>query len=228
MVTGIESHENVALLGGAKVSDAVWADIRALTGPVVAADGGARHALNRGVIPDAVIGDMDSLAPDMAARIPADRLHLVSEQQTTDFDKALRHVRAPLVIGAGFSGARADHALAAYTVLARHPDRPCALVGEDEVVTLCPPRVVADLPVGSWFSLYPLGPVTGRSQGLEWAIDGLAFDPAGQVGTSNRVTGPVVLELSAPLMLAITPRAGLPAWVAALRDAPARWPSRAG
>ena len=40
--------------------------------------------------------------------------HLV-DQDTTDFDKALRHIKAPVVIGAGFSGARTDHALAAFT-----------------------------------------------------------------------------------------------------------------
>ncbi|WP_375687229.1 thiamine diphosphokinase [Pseudooceanicola sp. LIPI14-2-Ac024] len=214
----------MALLGGAAVSDALTDEVLGLCGPVVAADGGATHALARGIVPDAVIGDMDSLAPGDMARLPAARVHRIAEQDTTDFDKALRHITAPLVIGAGFSGTRADHALAAYTVLLRRAGRRCLLAGEDEVVFLCPPEVALTPAEGSWFSLYPLGPVTGRSEGLEWPIEGIAFAPESRVGTSNRVTGPVRLEVSAPRMLVIMPRAELAATARSLSDAPARWP----
>ncbi len=226
-MTLLRSRAPVALLGGAAVSAAVLDEVLELCGPVAAADGGAAHALARDIVPEAVIGDMDSLGAADAARIPAERLHRIDEQETTDFDKCLRHIEAPLVLGAGFSGTRADHALAAYTVLARHADRPCLLAGEVEVVFLCPPRIELAPEVGSWLSLYPLGAVSGRSEGLEWPIDGLSFAPDGRVGTSNRVTGPLTLEMSAPLMLAIMPRAELAATARALADAPARWPARA-
>lgn len=221
------SSETVALLGGAAVSEALLDEVLSLGGPVVGVDGGAAHALDRGILPDAVIGDMDSLDEAHLARLPGDRLHRIEEQMTTDFDKALRHVEAPLVLGAGFSGTRADHALAAYTVLLRHADRRCLLAGEAEVVFLCPPELELAPAEGSWFSLYPLGTVEGRSEGLEWPIDGLHFSPDSRVGTSNRVTGPVRLTMSAPLMLAIMPRAELAATACALAAAPARWPARA-
>ncbi|OWU86409.1 thiamine pyrophosphokinase [Oceanicola sp. 22II-s10i] len=225
--TLLESDGFLGLFGGAAVSDALLDEVLALSSRSVAADGGATHLLRRGLMPDLVIGDMDSLSPVDRALIPADRVHPVAEQDTTDFDKALRHVRAPVVIGAGFSGARTDHALAAFTVLSRHADRRCVLAGEDDVIFLCPPRIELEPRPGSWFSLYPLGPVTGRSEGLEWPIDGLEFAPHSRVGTSNRVTGPVRIEVSAPLMLAITPRAELAATVRAFSAAPARWPARA-
>lgn len=221
------SAENVALLGGAAVSGALLDEVLALCGAVVGVDGGAAHALARGLVPEAVIGDMDSLSAADSARLPADRLHRIDEQMTTDFDKALRHVDAPLVLGAGFSGTRADHALAAYTVLLRHPDRRCILAGEAEVVFLCPPEIALAPQVGGWLSLYPLGEVEGTSEGLEWPIDGLRLSPEDRVGTSNRVTGPVRMTSSAPRMLAIMPRAELAATARALAAAPARWPARA-
>lgn len=223
----LTSERPVALLGGAPVSSALLDEVLALCGPVVGCDGGAAHALDRGLLPDAVIGDMDSLPEAQIARVPADRLHRLAEQDTTDFDKALRHVVTPLAIGAGFLGARSDHALAALTVLARHADRRCILAGEAELIFLCPPEIALDPGVGGWLSLYPLGPVEGRSEGLEWPIDGLAFAPDTRVGTSNRVTGPVRLSFQAPLMLAIMPRAELAATAGALAAAPARWPARA-
>jgi len=224
----LTSTEPVALLGGAAVSVALLDEVLALCGPVVGADGGALHALTRDLLPEAVIGDMDSLPPEAMARIPDARLHRVTEQETTDFDKALRHIEAPLVVGVGFSGTRADHALAAYTVLLRHADRRCLLAGEAEVVFLCPPEIALEPAPGGWLSLYPLGHVEGRSEGLEWPIDGLVLSPETRVGTSNVVTGPVRLSVTAPLLLAIMPRAELAEAARALAAAPARWPARAG
>ncbi len=217
----------VALLGAAALSDALFDDVLVQTGVILAADGGAAHALRREIMPQAVIGDLDSIGPDLMARIPADRLNFVDDQETTDFDKALRSINAPLIIGAGFSGDRADHTLATYTVLARYPERRCILVGEKELVFLCPPRLEMAPRVGSWFSLYPLGPVAGTSQGLEWPIDGLSFAPDQKAGTSNRVISPMDLTMESPLMLGIMPRAALPELVRAVLAAPLRWPSRA-
>ena len=58
--------------------------------------------------------------------------------------------------------------------------------------------------------------MTGRSQGLRWPIDGLDFAPSGRIGTSNEVTGPVVLVFDGPGMLVITPREALEQVSAAL------------
>ena len=86
---------------------------------LVAADGGADRALALGQMPEAVIGDLDSLSEAGRACLGA-RVHEVPEQETTDFDKALRAIRAPLVIAVGLIGGRADHALAALSGLMRH------------------------------------------------------------------------------------------------------------
>lgn len=224
----------VLLLGGARTADTqgVLRDMLAIgalaQAPVVAADGGAGLAIAAGLAPAAVIGDFDSLSDADRARLDPSVLHRVAEQETTDFDKALRAIRAPVVVGVGFHGARLDHQLAAMTVLARHPDRPCILVGPEDIVCLCPPRLTLEAEVGSWLSLYPLGPVSGCSEGLEWPIDGLELTPADRVGTSNRVSGPVQLEMAAPLMLLILPRPALRPLLEALSRSDARWPARAG
>ena len=74
----------------------------------------------------------------------------------------------------------------------------------------------------------PLTPVTGRSQGLEWPIDGLDFAPGGRTGTSNRALGPVTLEIDGPDMLLILPRRLMaPLAAQLLRPEHAPWPARA-
>ena len=222
------SDRPVALFGGAGAEKEVVNAVLALCGPVVAADGGADVALAHGIVPQAVIGDMDSLSAAGRAAIPPGSIHGITEQETTDFDKALRSIAAPLIIGAGFHGARVDHQLAAFTVLARHADRRCLLAGPEDCVCLMPPRIELQATPGEFLSLFPLGPVMGRSEGLECPIDGIAMTPAGRGGTSNRVTAErVVIEVDAPLMLLIRPRAALAGSARALMAAPARWPAPA-
>ncbi|WP_251374067.1 thiamine diphosphokinase [Ponticoccus alexandrii] len=187
---------------------------------VVAADGGTEAVLAAGRTPDAVIGDMDSLRPEIRARIPAHVLHEISEQDSTDFDKGLRSIAAPLILGHGFLGKRLDHQLAAMIVLVRRAAQRCVLVGAEDVVCLCPPRLALDLPAGERVSLFPMGPVRGRSEGVRWPIDGLDFSPAVQGGTSNEALGPVTLTLEAPLMLLILPIDCLDALLAGLERAP--------
>lgn len=216
----------VLLVGGGEIDRQVLAAALPAVGQVVAADGGAAQVLSLGRMPDAVYGDMDSLAPEVQAQLDDGVLRAVPEQNSTDFDKCLRHIAAPLVIGYGFLGHRLDHQLAAMTVLVSHPDRRCVLIGAEDVVMVCPPQLALDLPKGTRFSLFPMAPVTGRSTGLRWPIDGLAFAPAGPIGTSNTVDGPVRIHMDAPDMLLILPVACLSELLAGLAGAPDAWPAR--
>ncbi|UWR21432.1 thiamine diphosphokinase [Sulfitobacter sp. S190] len=216
----------VTLVGGgqASVRDVEEALIHAPL--LVAVDGGVSLALAAGHLPHAVIGDMDSAPPEALAQIPSDRQHRISEQQSTDFDKALRNTRAPVVIGVGFLGARIDHQMAAMTVLVRRADRACVLLGEHEIVLACPPHLHLDTRAGEPVSLYPLSPVRGRSEGLNWPIDGIDFAPDGTVGTSNHALGPVELWMDGPGMLVIVPRRCLEQVVGFLAAQGQSWSAR--
>jgi thiamine pyrophosphokinase len=212
----VQCFDPVALIGGGDLGKHDLNLVLKRSGMLVAADSGATAALRAGIVPDAVIGDFDSLPADDAALIPSDRLHLVSEQESTDFDKALRAIDAPLVLAVGFLGARLDHQLAALATLVAHKHRPCILIGSEEVIFHAPPFLKLPLSAGDVVSLFPLLQVTGRSTGLEWPIDGLAFAPNARIGTSNRATGGILLEMDGPGMLAIVPRRALDIVIQAL------------
>ena len=184
---------------------------------LVAADGGADRLLRYGRMPEAVIGDFDSLSVEARAQIPVARQHPMAEQVTTDFDKALRSVKAPVVLALGFAGARLDHGLAAMNTLVCRAGQPCILIGPVDIAFAAPPRLVLNLGVGEVLSLFPMARVTGQSLGLEWPIDGVDFAPDGLIGTSNRVVARrVELVFGGPGMLVILPRRRLDAAIKAL------------
>lgn len=220
----VDTTEPITLIGGAAVLPGTLQRARALAPVIVAADGGADAALALDAMPQAVIGDFDSISEAARARIPRAAQHPIPDQDSTDFDKCLANIRAPLLIGVGFSGDRLDHQLAAYNSLARHPWQRCILLGREELVFLAPPALVLPLAPGCPVSLFPMGAVEGVSDGLRWPIRGVSFAPDGRTGTSNRAQGPVHLSLTAPKMLVILPEAELEPVARALLDAPARWP----
>lgn len=213
----VHSHDPIVLVGAGDVSAGDVDLVRVYGSKVVAADGGAVHCLEAGITPDAVFGDLDSLPEAVRRALPTDRLHRIDEQETTDFDKCLRSIEAPLVLAVGFAAPRLDHTLAVFNALVRRADTPVIVVGAADLVFHAPPRLSLDLPEGSRLSLFPFAPVIGRSEGLLWPIESLAFSPAGLIGTSNVVNGPVHMQMDGPGMLVITPREALAPVMRALR-----------
>lgn len=205
----VQSSRGVTLVGSASpdTRDIALAMDRA---PVlVAADGGANFCLREGIFPHAVIGDFDSLDPDARAALPDTRFLHVSEQDSTDFEKCLTRIEAPFVLATGFTADRLDHTLAVLSTLARQVGPPTVILGTHDIVFAAPTELALALTPGSRLSLFPMGPVAGRSTGLRWPIEGLSFAPAGLIGTSNEVTGPVRLSFDMPGCLVITPRDAL-------------------
>ena len=204
----VQSTAGVTLAGGGGFSHKMLDIARRVAPTVVAADGGADRLLALGCVPQAVIGDLDSISARARARL-GERLFPIAEQETTDFAKALRAVTAPFVIGIGFSGGRLDHTLAALNALVVQHDRRCLLLGGRDVTFLAPREFEISLPIGARLSLFPRGPVRGTSEGLRWPLQDLGFSPGGMIGTSNEVTGPVRMRFDADLMLVILPRSAM-------------------
>ena len=202
----VQTKDPVTLVGGGDLTQSILDDAVALAPTLVAADGGADRVLSSGLRPVAVIGDLDSLSPTARQSLPDDSIHHIAEQETTDFDKALRMISAPIVLAVGFLGGRVDHQLAALHVLSKGHDSPCVLLGATEVIFHLSHPIALPTREDDVVSLFPLQPTRGTSTGLEWPIDGLELSPMGQIGTSNRAWGPVTLTPGAAGLLVIVPR----------------------
>lgn len=222
----------VLLVGGGKHRKSALTQLCGLLGApgkgacaqLVAADSGADFLLRRGLVPDWVIGDLDSISAAALTKLSAARIHKVNEQESTDFEKCLSRIAAPLVLGAGFLGGRLDHTLAAFHTLAALAERRCILIGARDIVFLAPPEITLALAPGTRVSLFPLGPVQATARGLRWPVEALDFDPLQQIGTSNSALGPVRLSCAAARLLVILPRSALGPALAGFSGCAAGWP----
>ena len=219
----VHTDDLITLIGGSDFTRQTLDSALNVAPFVVAADGGADLALAQGITPRAVIGDLDSLSAASLDQIPKANLHEIHEQDSTDFDKCMRNLKAPLIVAVGFFGGRMDHYLAALNTLIRHPLQRCVLLGADELIFLAPPSLHINLPANCRLSLFPMGAVEGVSDGLKWPLNGLNFAPDGQVSTSNQTSGPVHLSFTAPKMLTILPADKFDLVVAALLDSKSDW-----
>ena len=109
-------------------------------------------------------------------------LHAIAEQDTTDLEKCLDSVEAPLFLGLGFLGGRIDHHLAAMNALVRHagqadgPDRRrgpvLSLPAASSSSTLAAGHAGVAVSDGA-------GARAWSREGLRWSVDGLAMAPDG-------------------------------------------------
>jgi len=181
----------LVIVGGGAVDPALLHELKAAGARLIAADGGADRVAAAGLVPEIIIGDLDSL-DDPDAWSQQSRLVRITEQETTDFEKALYSTEAPVTVALGMTGKRFDHTLAALDALARHAaKRRIVLVDDADIAVALTGRFSFRVAPGERVSIHPLAPVAFRSsEGLKYPLDGLELAPGVRTGTSNEaVTG---------------------------------------
>ena len=174
---------------------------RALLQPgdrIVCADAGARHARRLGLLPDLVVGDLDSIQADDRQWLTDNDIRIAQyphDKDQTDLELAIQHalVEHPSsIIVAGALGARLDHTLGNIALLTddRLADFPCALDDGVEQVVVCRSRKVIQGAPGDLISLVPWGvPTTGvQTAGLKWPLHREILRPESSRGISNEMT----------------------------------------
>ena len=176
----------LVIVGGGTVDVAVLRELAASGAALVGADGGGDVIAAAGLVPTAIIGDLDSLA-DPAGWEGRTELVRIAEQDTTDFEKALYSTASPVTVALGMTGGRFDHTLAALHAVERHAaGRWIVLVDELDVAVAATDRFRFSLGVGERLSIHPLAPVEfAASRGLRYPLDGLLLAPGVRIGTSN-------------------------------------------
>lgn len=180
----------IAIVGGGVVDHGLLRDLAERDVALVGADGGGDAIGAAGLVPDAIVGDLDSLF-DRRDWEQRTRVVHIPEQITTDFQKALYSTRAPLTLALGMTGKRLDHTLAALSaVLQAAPERSTLLVDEVDVALTTVGAFGFDAHHRERVSVHPLLPIRfRRSTGLLYPLDGLTLEPGGLLGTSNEGMG---------------------------------------
>jgi thiamine pyrophosphokinase len=91
-------------------------------GRIVCCDGSAENLIKAGFIPDAIVGDMDSLNESIAGRFQ-DRIFRNTDQETNDLTKAVlwcaeKGLNDLVIVGA--TGKREDHTIGNISLLAEY------------------------------------------------------------------------------------------------------------
>ncbi len=165
---------------------------------LIAADGGSRHCRTLGVYPHVLIGDFDSLEPQLQTELKAHGTQLHAHpvrKNETDFELALLYamqVGATRASVVGGLGRRWDHSLANLLLAAdaRFANLPITFLHGPQ--QLFPIRTSAhiDAPLGSRVSLIPLAEDARgvTTQGLEYPLNGERIPFGSSRGVSNVVS----------------------------------------
>jgi thiamine pyrophosphokinase len=162
---------------------------------VIAADGGANHLARIGVRPAAVVGDLDSILPDVRRWIGEERMVPRPDQDATDLHKTLAYTfeekGAEGITVLAATGGRLDHAVENLALLVRWADRgPLELRDERHRIVPVIDKAAFSAAFGQEVSLMPLGKCARVwTRGLRWELTGEPLDLAGRTSVSNVTNG---------------------------------------
>ena len=167
---------------------------------VVAADGGARYALAAGVLPDLIVGDMDSLGNDLAREMEARGAEL--ERHPTRKDKMDGHLA---VFAARERGATAAEFVCAtggklgavfavpHILLAAERQGLCSsgVAGWGRMFVVEAGSRTVKGALGDSVSIFPLaGPATGVTlKGMGYPLTNATLEPGDTLGFHNELVG---------------------------------------
>ncbi len=178
---------------------------------VVCCDGALQALEKRGVVPDVVIGDMDSVCGRALKRFPGQVVR-ISDQESNDLTKAFRYVMEQVpevsevhILAA--TGRREDHTLGNLSLLMEF-EKAFDLSAKGISVDLVSDYTTAlalgdsktlDVGQGRPVSLFTPDPTLRiHSEGLQWPTDAVVFDNWWKA-TLNRATADrITLTLSHP------------------------------
>ncbi len=174
------------------------ADIRTAILPedlIIAADGGAGHCRELGIIPTVIIGDFDSIHPEDLARFEAAGSKLLRHpirKNYTDLESALDHAvksSANEIVLFGALGARWDMSLANILLFAKYgASRIRIIEGQEEIIPAKGPgEITIEGEKGDGLSLVPAGgDACGISlYGLEYPLENEILKFGSTRGISN-------------------------------------------
>jgi thiamine pyrophosphokinase len=182
---------------------------------LIGADGGTRHMLALGLMPDAVVGDLDSLEPETVAKLIAQGVDVerypVAKDQT-DLELAIeRGLRAGAseILLLGALGGRLDQTLANLLILAqRNWPVPLRLAEGNQLAQVLRSGETLTLQAapGSTVSAIPLSAlVTGITyKGLEYPLQDATLTIGSTRGVSNVVaSSPATITIKDGVLLVV-------------------------
>lgn len=162
---------------------------------LIAADGGARHLLAMGILPNVLIGDLDSVDEDMLFELTSaevDIKQFSEDKNETDLELAVQYaveLQATSILIVGALGGRLDQTLASIVLLTDPELARLNLSLDDgvEEACICREHVKIQGRSGDIVSLIPWGGSVESvvTEGLQWPLHGEVLFSSKTRGISN-------------------------------------------
>lgn len=159
---------------------------------IVAADSGALAALDCGMLPSLLVGDMDSISPDIYSLLKKQGVEMITFIKDKDFSDTqlalslMRERGVSHLIMAGGGGGRLDH----LTALLRGMEEPSSAniwITKSDVIVKIDREMQFSIQPDADISFFPVGHQSNKfeSNGLTWELNGLSLNHL-QFSLSNR------------------------------------------
>lgn len=192
---GINKASALVVVNGELPSAALLHKLVNQVGSIICTDGAAIDFRKAGFLPDIIVGDLDSLGPELRREFEKEcRIVERPSQYATDFEKALDLAAEMGIVQielVGLKGGRLDHAITNLSIICNYRQRFELQIHDDDGygLLLHEQRRSIDLKtkVGSIVSLIPLARVTGiTTSGLLYPLNEEMLEFGGRNGQSNQ------------------------------------------
>ena len=181
---------------------------------IIAADGGTRHALDLGLTPHVIVGDLDSLPENFdISKFENEVVIYPKDKNETDLELAIQHaltLNPEQVIILAALGGRLDQTLGNIALIIHHSSFIISLDDGIEEIFFCRDTCEINGTPTDLVSLIPWqGEVTGIvTTGLKWPLQKETLYPNKTRGISNEMTGDTAtVQIKSGLLLIVHRRA---------------------
>lgn len=165
--------------------------------PLIAADGAAITLVANGIVPEFIVGDLDSIDADTLQRLEGlSDVVVEPDQDMNDFEKTLRFAEGQLwkrLLIVGIHGGDLEHTLNNWSVMMRY-GRTLSLTALDRQRYAVPLYTSTAFPPtpNELLSLIPQPHAHLTTEGLQWPLSNEALSLGGREGARNRAAADVV------------------------------------
>lgn len=167
---------------------------------LIAADGGVKHILKLGLIPDVIIGDFDSTPKNISINIgwkrrsaPIKIIKYPVKKDKTDFELAIDYClkkKFKEIVTFGILGDRIDHLMANILLLTKiqteNKSIKIKIIEGDQEIFILNKKIVINGRIGDEISIIPIKKLEGTiTDGLEYKLNNEAITFGSTRGISN-------------------------------------------
>lgn len=162
--------------------------------PIIAADGAANLLYNLEILPEYIVGDLDSVLPEVLdAMRETTEIIVEADQDINDFEKALRFAQQVLwkrVLVTGIHGGDLEHTLNNWSVLMRYGVNMDIIAIDGERIGMpLYGNTSYESVMDEIISLIPQPEATLTTRGLAWPLTQESLSLGVREGARNRSTG---------------------------------------